>query len=120
MLEDYARLQQVFSRELTRLITALTVARESIKATTDVLEGCAQDTTASELVRDALWKHEVPASFDLPDGLDSSRGHSLAAWQKLMSDRVQCLRGWFLEGPPVSYWLGGFSCPHSFVTALLQ
>lgn len=59
-------------------------------------------------------------SWRIPDSLEGFGGDSLVAWQQSLRNRAHFFCGWFLKGPPVSFWLGGFASPRNFVASLLR
>jgi hypothetical protein len=117
---EHSRLPEVLDLELRRLLTWLTIVLESLASAADILEGRTWDATVMDDVCNALSKNEVPASWDVPDGLESYAGTSLTTWQEAMHDRVHFFCEWFIEGPPLSFWLGGFTSPKRFMMSLLQ
>jgi hypothetical protein len=117
----HGRMSEVLQQELLRLLTELTVVLGSLETTADVLKGNAQGwSQEAQIVCNTLWRKEVPSSWDLPDGVNNIGGGSLISWQHAVRNRVHMLSVWFLDGPPLSYWLGGFSYPQMLLNAILQ
>jgi dynein heavy chain len=111
---------EVLRWELQHLLTVLILVSESLATLSDVLQGRMQDSTASRLVCNALWKKEVPTSWQIHGTREGYGASSLPAWQTSMRDRVHTFRGWYLDGPPLSFWLGGFASTRLFVAAVMQ
>jgi dynein heavy chain len=69
----------------------------------DIVFSCLFDGTVPD-----MWKHVYPSLMPLN------------TWVKDLSKRVNFFRKWLEKGEPNCFWLGRFTYPTSFLTAVLQ
>ncbi|CBZ54592.1 GF18580, related [Neospora caninum Liverpool] len=113
---DLSPLRVVLLQEVQRLNTLLRFVRESLGALKKGLMGLAVMSDEVELVMQALEKGKVPEAWKF--AYPSVK--SLPNWVVDLKERVDFMSKWGLERPPKVFWLGGFTYPTGFLTALLQ
>ncbi|PFH37249.1 dynein, axonemal, heavy chain 2 family protein [Besnoitia besnoiti] len=113
---DVTPLRVVLLQEIQRYNKLLRFVRESLEALQKGLLGLAVMSDEVELVMQALEKGAVPEAWKF--AYPSVK--PLSSWVLNLRERIDFLSAWGLDRPPKVFWLGGFTYPSGFLTALLQ
>merc|ERR1719253_2225157 len=113
---DSSPLKVCLLQEIERYNTLLVRARQSLHALSRGIQGFVVISEEQELVYKALFDGKPPQAwmFCYP----SLR--PLSSWMPDLLTRIDQLNQWGMYGAPKVFWLGGFTFPTSFLTALLQ
>jgi len=114
---DHSPLTVVLLQEMQRYNELLRAITVSLKDLHDALKGFNVISTSLEVMLGCLYRNKVPPgwSFAFPSL------KPLSAWTRDLQVRITQLRTWADTGnPPIVFWLGGFTFPVGFLTAVLQ
>jgi len=106
----------VLMQEIERYNKLLRQVRDSIKQLQRGLQGFVVISEEQEQVMHSLFGGTVPQSW--LKCYPSMK--PLSTWTTDLTERIDQLNQWGLFGAPKVFWLGGFTFPTGFLTALLQ
>lgn len=92
------------------------MVKQSFVELTDALNGKTLVSEAMEEMTQNFYDNKVPKVWKFAY-------HSvkpLSSWITDLEKRINFFNKWAFEGVPTSYWLGGFTYPTGFTTALKQ
>ncbi|KAH0787434.1 dynein heavy chain 2, axonemal [Histomonas meleagridis] len=101
-IKRYNKLIEVIRNSLERLIKGiqgLVVMSNEL----DIIFQCLYDNIVPN-----LWKNTYPSLMNL------------SSWTKDLTKRINFFKKWLEKGEPSAFWLGRFTYPTSFLTAVLQ
>ncbi|CEL98551.1 unnamed protein product [Vitrella brassicaformis CCMP3155] len=113
---DPSPLRVVLLQEIQRYNKLLRAVRSSLASLQKGIKGLVVISEELEEVMQAVYEGKVPKmwSFAYPSL------KPLLSWVADLTERIEQLNRWGLEGAPRVFWLGGFTYPTGFLTALLQ
>ena len=109
-------IRNVLLQEISRYNKLLVVVRETLL---ELLAGVRGQTLISEVMEVVLQNisdNKVPDRFKFA----YLSIKPLNSWMEDLTARVEMFRTWVAKGPPLVFWLGGFTFPTGFTTALKQ
>jgi dynein heavy chain len=109
-------LQVVLHQEIARYNKLVALVRNSIDQLILGIQGLVVMSRELDIVFQCLFDGTVPAmwKYAYPSLMP------LNVWTKDLSKRVAFFRKWLEKGEPHCFWLGRFTYPTSFLTAILQ
>jgi len=107
----------VLLHEMGRFNKLLKEMRASLLELEKALRGMVVMSDELEGVFDAMLAQHVPQSWAR---VAYPSLKPLSAWVKDLYSRVNAVRLWLQEGPPLAFWLSGLFFPQGFMTAVLQ
>eukprot|EP00397_Hematodinium_sp_SG-2012_P000063 GEMP01000063.1.p1 GENE.GEMP01000063.1~~GEMP01000063.1.p1 ORF type:complete len:2825 (+),score=742.06 GEMP01000063.1:2672-11146(+) len=113
---DNSPLKVCLLQEIERYNDLLVYVRHSLVLLRKGIEGFVVISDEQETILDALFMGRVPRAW--PSAYPSVK--PLPTWTPDLIERVDMLYQWGMLGAPKLFWLGGFTYPTGFLTALLQ
>ncbi|EAX96997.1 Dynein heavy chain family protein [Trichomonas vaginalis G3] len=109
-------LQIVLYQEIARYNKLLTVVRNSIEELIKGIQGLVVMSRELDEIFTCIYENKVPEMWQF--AYQSLK--PLALWSKDLISRVEFFKKWLEKGEPNAFWLGRFTYPTSFLTAVLQ
>jgi dynein heavy chain len=107
----------VLLQEISRYDKLLTVMHEQFEQLVNGLKGAVVISSDMEEVVASMYAGKVPEAWSF--AYPSTK--TLGPWARELTARIQQLRKWADDGvAPKVFWLGGFTFPTGFLTALFQ
>ncbi|KAG1668463.1 hypothetical protein FOA52_005236 [Chlamydomonas sp. UWO 241] len=114
--DDLSAQHVVLFQEIERYNVLLVRVRSSCVELVKGIKGLVVMSTDLDVIFDALFNAKVPATW-----LKTYPSlKPLGAWTRDLLARIEQLRNWVDDTYPKFYWLGGFTYPTGFLTAVLQ
>lgn len=109
-------LQIVLYQEIARYNQLVEIVRNSLDQLVMGIQGLVVMSRELDIIFQCLFEGTVPEmwKYAYPSLMP------LGAWTKDLSKRVNFFRKWLEKGEPTCFWLGRFTYPSSFLTAVLQ
>jgi dynein axonemal heavy chain len=114
--DDPSPLTVVLIQEITRYNRLLKIIRRSLHDLSKGIRGLVVISPELEDVLESLFTNKVPQLWKF--AYPSTK--PLGSWTRDLALRIQQLSEWSANGAPSVFWLGGFTFPTGFLTALLQ
>eukprot|EP00924_Labyrinthula_sp_SR-Ha-C_P016869 maker-scaffold_6-snap-gene-17.26-mRNA-1 protein AED:0.02 eAED:0.02 QI:0/0/0/1/0.75/0.6/5/0/4681 len=108
--------KSVLLQEVDRYSGLLKVVLETLGKISAGLKGQAIITASLEEILDGILHGKLPSAWNTC--FPSLK--PLASWVKDLNQRLKFFDSWLTGDMPSSFWLGGFTYPSGFLTALLQ
>lgn len=109
-------LKIVLIQEVSRFNKVLTVVKASFEEMIAALKGQTLVSEAMEEMIQNFYDNKVPSKWKFAY-------HSvkpLSSWVNDLKERISFFKSWAFESTPLTFWLGGFTFPTGFTTALKQ
>lgn len=114
--DDMSALHVVLVQEVERYNDLLLRIRMQCKHLQKAIKGLVVMSAELEATLHSLYMSEIPASW--LKAYPSLK--PLGSWTRDLLARIDQLSRWINHGYPKVYWLGGFTYPNAFLTAVLQ
>jgi len=114
--DDHSPYKTVLLQEVARYNAVLQIVRQSLLDLQRGLQGLVVISPELEQVFDALFAAKVPQLWQS----QYASVKPLGPWVRDLGERVEQFKQWAAHGPPKVFWLGGFTAPTGFLTAVLQ
>jgi len=114
--DDQSALNVVLFQEIERYLILLNTIRRSLSDVQKGIKGLVVMSLDLEEVFNCLLDGKVPPAWQ--KAYPSVK--NLSAWYAELAQRIETLREWADGSYPKVYWLGGFTYPTGFLTAVLQ
>ena len=109
-------LQIVLYQEIARYNKLLVVVHDSLEELIQGIQGLVVMSSELDEVFTCIYENRVPEMWQF--AYPSLK--PLAAWMKDLCKRISFFKKWLEKGEPPAFWLGRFTYPTSFLTAVLQ
>ncbi|KAJ3056563.1 Dynein heavy chain 2, axonemal [Rhizophlyctis rosea] len=113
---DMSPLNVVLLQEIKRYIDLLQRIRKSLLELQNGIKGIVVMSPELEETFNCIFEGRVPPSW----GKAYASLKPLAAWTRELGMRVEFFADWAKNGEPKLFWLGAFTFPTGFLTAVLQ